>query len=187
MADGAPMVMAGLWAKWKDPKSGAAVQSCTIITCEPNSTTAERHDRMPVILAETDLVAIAWRGDGQRERIADVTQALCGRRAQKSGGSARWLATSTTRARSWRYRSSWPLSLIHCLRARLSMRTMYISPTSYRQGDEYPEWFDARRAFGCPSAQKPSLDEFRGPDWLVAARNTSARAFPEILTRPKRF
>ena len=55
MADDAPMVMAGLWAQWKDPpKSGAAVQSCTILTCGPNALMAELHDRMPVILAEKD-------------------------------------------------------------------------------------------------------------------------------------
>ena len=54
ITDDAPMVMAGLWAKWKDPKSGAAVQSCTILTCGPNALMAELHDRMPVILAEKD-------------------------------------------------------------------------------------------------------------------------------------
>jgi len=48
------MVMAGLWAKWKDPKSGTEVQSCTILTCGPNNVMAELHDRMPVILAESD-------------------------------------------------------------------------------------------------------------------------------------
>ena len=54
MADDAPMVMAGIWAQWKDPKSGTAVQSCTILTCGPNALMAELHDRMPVILAEKD-------------------------------------------------------------------------------------------------------------------------------------
>lgn len=54
MADDTPMVMAGLWAKWKDPKSGDTVYSCTILTCGPNKVMAELHDRMPVILAEQD-------------------------------------------------------------------------------------------------------------------------------------
>ena len=54
MADDGPMVMAGLWAKWKSPTSGEEVLSCTILTCEPNSAMAEVHDRMPVILAEND-------------------------------------------------------------------------------------------------------------------------------------
>jgi putative SOS response-associated peptidase YedK len=49
-----PMVMAGLWEKWKDPKSGNEVLSCTILTCRPNKVMAELHDHMPVILAEND-------------------------------------------------------------------------------------------------------------------------------------
>src|SRR5580704_2484622 len=48
------MVMAGLWSRWKDPKSGDEVLSCTILTCRPNDVMAELHDRMPVILAESD-------------------------------------------------------------------------------------------------------------------------------------
>jgi putative SOS response-associated peptidase YedK len=55
MADGdAQMVMAGLWAKWKSPTSGEEVLSCTILTCEPNRAMGELHNRMPVILAESD-------------------------------------------------------------------------------------------------------------------------------------
>lgn len=53
MMDGM-MVMAGLWAKWKDPRSGNEVLSCTILTCAPNDIMAELHDRMPVIVAESD-------------------------------------------------------------------------------------------------------------------------------------
>jgi putative SOS response-associated peptidase YedK len=49
-----PMVMAGLWAKWRHPRSGKTVYSCTILTCGPNKVMAELHDRMPVILAEKD-------------------------------------------------------------------------------------------------------------------------------------
>jgi putative SOS response-associated peptidase YedK len=54
MADGGMMVMAGLWSKWKDLKSGNEVLSCTILTSVPNDVMAELHDRMPVILAESD-------------------------------------------------------------------------------------------------------------------------------------
>ncbi|MGO9399098.1 MAG: SOS response-associated peptidase family protein [Xanthobacteraceae bacterium] len=43
----------GLWAKWKSPK-GEAVLSCTVITCEPNEVMGELHNRMPVILPETE-------------------------------------------------------------------------------------------------------------------------------------
>ena len=53
MVDGM-MVMAGLWSRWKDPKSGNEVLSCTILTCAPNDVMSKLHDRMPVILAEGD-------------------------------------------------------------------------------------------------------------------------------------
>jgi putative SOS response-associated peptidase YedK len=53
MAD-SMMVMAGLWSRWKDPKSGDEVLSCTVLTCGPNHVMAELHDRMPVILLQRD-------------------------------------------------------------------------------------------------------------------------------------
>jgi putative SOS response-associated peptidase YedK len=54
MADNGQMVMAGLWAKWKDSKSGDQIESCTILTCGPNNVIRELHNRMPVILSELD-------------------------------------------------------------------------------------------------------------------------------------
>jgi len=54
MADDSQMIMAGLWAKWKSPASGEQVLSCTILTCEPNKVLTELHNRMPVILAESN-------------------------------------------------------------------------------------------------------------------------------------
>jgi putative SOS response-associated peptidase YedK len=60
MADDAPMVMAGLWAKWKSPK-GEQLLSCTVITCAPNRVLGKLHDRMPVILDEADWPK--WRGE----------------------------------------------------------------------------------------------------------------------------
>ena len=53
MTDGM-MTRAGLWSRWKDPKSGDEVLSCTVLTCGPNDVMAELHDRMPVILADND-------------------------------------------------------------------------------------------------------------------------------------
>jgi putative SOS response-associated peptidase YedK len=61
MTDDAQMVMAGLWAKWKDTKSGDEIQSCTIMTCGPNDLMAELHNRMPVILSESDWAK--WLGE----------------------------------------------------------------------------------------------------------------------------
>jgi putative SOS response-associated peptidase YedK len=40
---------AGLWEQWTGP-DGAALQSCTVITTQANSTVGRIHDRMPVIL-----------------------------------------------------------------------------------------------------------------------------------------
>ena len=54
MADDGQMVMAGLWAKWKDPKSSDEIQSCTILTTSSNEVIAKLHDRMPVILDRAD-------------------------------------------------------------------------------------------------------------------------------------
>ena len=53
MADDTPMVMAGLWAKWKSP-NGEQVLSCTVLTCAANEDLSALHDRMPVILAESE-------------------------------------------------------------------------------------------------------------------------------------
>jgi putative SOS response-associated peptidase YedK len=49
---GKPFAFAGLWEWWRDPKTpdGPALESCTLITTDPNEIGAEVHDRMPVIL-----------------------------------------------------------------------------------------------------------------------------------------
>jgi putative SOS response-associated peptidase YedK len=49
-----PLGFAGLWKGWRDPATGVVVETCTIITCEPNELMAEIHDRMPVILDPAD-------------------------------------------------------------------------------------------------------------------------------------
>jgi putative SOS response-associated peptidase YedK len=57
--DGEPIVFAGLWERWRPrlddgktiDESADVVESCTILTCAPNTTMAAIHDRMPVLLA----------------------------------------------------------------------------------------------------------------------------------------
>lgn len=44
---------AGIWEKWKS-SAGETVQSCSIITTEPNELTAPIHNRMPAILLRSN-------------------------------------------------------------------------------------------------------------------------------------
>jgi putative SOS response-associated peptidase YedK len=48
LKDHRPFGFAGLWERWGD------VESCTIVTTEPNELCATLHDRMPVIIPPTD-------------------------------------------------------------------------------------------------------------------------------------
>jgi putative SOS response-associated peptidase YedK len=52
LRDSRPFAFAGLWESWSG--GDTVVESCTIITTEPNALLAEIHDRMPVILHEQD-------------------------------------------------------------------------------------------------------------------------------------
>ena len=47
--DGQPFAFAGLWEHWEGPE-GAAIDSCALLTTEPNALMRPLHDRMPVIL-----------------------------------------------------------------------------------------------------------------------------------------
>jgi putative SOS response-associated peptidase YedK len=49
LADDRPFAFAGLWES-RRVEDDSRLESCTIITCEPNTLMAELHDRMPVIL-----------------------------------------------------------------------------------------------------------------------------------------
>jgi putative SOS response-associated peptidase YedK len=49
MQDESAFAFAGLWDKWKSPE-GKVIETCSIITTEPNELTQGVHDRMPVIL-----------------------------------------------------------------------------------------------------------------------------------------
>ena len=46
--------LAGIWDRWRDPATDEWIESCCIVTCEPNELTERFHDRMPVILRDED-------------------------------------------------------------------------------------------------------------------------------------
>ena len=52
-ADGSLLAFAGLWDDWKKP-DGATLTTFTVLTCAPNETLRNLHDRMPVILQHDD-------------------------------------------------------------------------------------------------------------------------------------
>ena len=52
-ADGRPLVLAGLWAGWRDPDAGEVRRTFTIVTTQANAAIASLHDRMPVSLPES--------------------------------------------------------------------------------------------------------------------------------------
>lgn len=51
--DGRLFAFAGLWENWQSP-DGSEVQTCTILTSEPNALISDLHHRMAVILAPQD-------------------------------------------------------------------------------------------------------------------------------------
>jgi putative SOS response-associated peptidase YedK len=53
MANGDTFAFAGLWERWAGPE-GEIVESCTLITTDPNEIMLPIHDRMPVILKPRD-------------------------------------------------------------------------------------------------------------------------------------
>jgi putative SOS response-associated peptidase YedK len=53
MGDGRPFAIAGLWEHWSSP-DGSELESCTLLTTEPNDLLKPVHNRMPVILAPAD-------------------------------------------------------------------------------------------------------------------------------------
>jgi putative SOS response-associated peptidase YedK len=50
MRDSRPFAFAGLWDRWQ-PASGEPIETCAIMTTEPNDVVGRVHGRMPVILS----------------------------------------------------------------------------------------------------------------------------------------
>ncbi len=71
LSEGGPFAFAGLWEHWQGG-DGEPIDSCTIITTEPNELLAPIHERMPVILPPEDYAV--WLDPEIRE--ASVLQPL---------------------------------------------------------------------------------------------------------------
>lgn len=52
LRSGQPFAFAGLWERWQGPES--VIESCTLLTTEPNDLMRQLHNRMPVILRPDD-------------------------------------------------------------------------------------------------------------------------------------
>jgi putative SOS response-associated peptidase YedK len=73
-ADGSILAFAGLWDRWTDPATGEAVQSCTVIVSGASDWMAPYHDRMPVLIAESEVDA--WlRGEAGAEVLRPAAEA----------------------------------------------------------------------------------------------------------------
>ena len=53
-ADGQRIYAAGLWSVWNDKLGGKPLLSCTILTTDAIADLTEVHDRMPLLLGESD-------------------------------------------------------------------------------------------------------------------------------------
>ena len=69
LANGKMMAFAGLWDAWKDLANGQWLQSYTIITTDANELMAPVHNRMPVILHESNFNRWLSREDADRPPI----------------------------------------------------------------------------------------------------------------------
>jgi putative SOS response-associated peptidase YedK len=52
LRDGCPFAFAGLWERWNGPEG--PIESCTLLTTQPNELMRPLHNRMPVILEPKD-------------------------------------------------------------------------------------------------------------------------------------
>jgi putative SOS response-associated peptidase YedK len=88
MADDSMFAFAGLWERWKDPGRGI-VESCTILTTEPNFLVAGVHNRMPAILRSEDYDHWLDPGITDPARVADLLAPFDPRQMKKYPVSTR--------------------------------------------------------------------------------------------------
>ena len=59
--------LAGLWERWRDPKTRDPLETFTIITTDPNELVEPLHNRMPVIIPRRDYTR--WLASSDPERL----------------------------------------------------------------------------------------------------------------------
>ena len=88
MIDDSLFAFAGLWDRWREP-AGDVLETCTILTTEPNSLVAEVHDRMPVIVRPEDYELWLDPGVVDPARVGDCLRPFDARLMKKYPVSTR--------------------------------------------------------------------------------------------------
>jgi putative SOS response-associated peptidase YedK len=88
MMDDSVFAFAGLWERWRNA-AGDAVETCTILTTEPNSLVAEIHNRMPAILRHEDYDLWLDPGVVDPSRVSDCLRPFDARLMKKYPVSTR--------------------------------------------------------------------------------------------------
>jgi putative SOS response-associated peptidase YedK len=73
MKGGEPFAIGGLWEHWEG-QDGQVIESCTLLTTEPNDLLAPIHNRMPVILGPKDYEQCLDPNVQQLERLKPLLQ-----------------------------------------------------------------------------------------------------------------
>jgi putative SOS response-associated peptidase YedK len=71
LRDGRPFAIAGLWEHWEGT-DGSVIESCTLLTTQPNELIRPLHNRMPVILHPRDYDLWLDRDVQQAEKLAPL-------------------------------------------------------------------------------------------------------------------
>jgi putative SOS response-associated peptidase YedK len=75
IGDQEPFGFAGLWEFWQGP-DGSALETCTILTTDPNELMEPIHNRMPVIIAPEDYADWLGRGEDDPPHTLDQLRHL---------------------------------------------------------------------------------------------------------------
>jgi putative SOS response-associated peptidase YedK len=75
LVDDGLFAFAGLWDRWRNPE-GETIETCTILTTQPNALVTGIHNRMPVILKPEDYELWLDPGVNDAERVTELLKPL---------------------------------------------------------------------------------------------------------------